>query len=298
MTRTATWVNIGTDCRDCGNDLEKILTKSNLDYEVSKTSIFLPNGTAIPDKVATVKNDGTYIGIVSPSYKVYQNREAFEFISEIPDIQIIKAGETKTGLVYVIGKLPETKVLGDTFDPYVIFQTSHNGRYNVKATICPLRMVCQNQFAMSFKTMSNTFNIRHSSLLPSKVVQAQELISDTSIYMAGFTNTAEELAMLKISGTDTVYEIIDKFFESTKQITQRQQKAIEERKEFFMRCYESDDNTDFRGTVWGLTNAMTDFLTHKKHKNTRNANDSAFMSVTFDTTALNKFVQIASSMAR
>lgn len=43
---------------------------------------------------------------------------------------------------------------------------------------------------------------------------------------------------------------------------------------------------------------MTDFLTHKKHKNTVNANDSAFMKVTFDTEALNRFVTLATAMAR
>ena len=40
--RTATWTKIGTDIRDCGNDIDRILEKSNLDYEVSKSEIFLP----------------------------------------------------------------------------------------------------------------------------------------------------------------------------------------------------------------------------------------------------------------
>lgn len=295
--RTATWINIGTDVRDCEN-ISEAITKAKLDYKVGKSEILLPDGRIIPDRVATMKDTGEYIGVVSPSYEIYQNEDAFEFISEIPDIQLVKAGETNTGMVYVIGKLPEVEVLNDSFEPYVIFQTSHNGRYNVKATICPLRIVCQNQFAMSFKQISNSIDIRHSRQLPSKIAQAQTLLRDTAIYMKGFTNTALELAQLKIGSTDNVYAIIDKFFEGTKQITERQQKVIEGKKEFFLRCYEADDNTEFRGTVWGLTNAMTDFLTHKKHKNTKNANDSTFMSVTFDTTALNKFVQIAKSMAR
>ena len=136
--RTATWIRTGTDVRDCGNDIDRILTKANLDYTVDKSPIFLPNGYEIKDKVATVrKEDGVYIGVVSPTYEIYQNADAFRFISEIPNIDILKAGETHTGLVYMIGKLPDVKVLNDTFEPYVIFQTSHNGRYNVRATICP-----------------------------------------------------------------------------------------------------------------------------------------------------------------
>ena len=93
--RTATWIHTGTDVRDCGNDVDRILTKANLDYTVDKSPIFLPTGYEIKDKVATVrKEDGVYIGVVSPTYEIYQNADAFRFISEIPNIDILKAGET------------------------------------------------------------------------------------------------------------------------------------------------------------------------------------------------------------
>lgn len=298
-TRTATWINTGTDVRDCGNDVDRILEKAHLDYTVDKSSIFLPNGFEIKDRVATIrKEDGTYIGVVSPTYEIYQNADAFRFISEIPNIDILKAGETHTGLVYMIGKLPDVTVLNDTFEPYVIFQTSHNGRYNVRATICPLRFVCQNQFSDAFKHISNTIDIRHSRRLPTLVAQAQELLTDTSEYMAGFTNSAEELAMLKIASRDTVYQIIDKFFDSAKEISERQKAAMDEKKEFFMQCYLEEDNREFQGTVWGLANAFSDYMTHRPRKNTAYANESAFMSVTFDNKALSRFVELASSFAR
>ena len=294
--REATWINIGTDVRGV-KTVDEILTAAKLDYEVSKSEIILPNGKVIPDKVATVKDTGEYISVVSKSYKIYQNQDAFEFVGDIPEIEFQKAGETGTGMVYIIGKFPEVKVLNDSFEPYVIFQTSHNGRYNVRATICPLRIVCQNQFAMSFKAMQNTINIRHSKQLPTKVAQAQTLIKNTAIYMQGFTNTAEELALLKLNNPNSVYEIIDAFFESTKQITERQQKNIEEKKESFLKCYEADDNQNFKGTVWGVTNAFADFVTHMKRKKTARANESAFMSVTFNPTVMTKFLEIAKANA-
>ena len=43
---------------------------------------------------------------------------------------------------------------------------------------------------------------------------------------------------------------------------------------------------------------MTDYITHKKHKNTTHANDNAFMRVTFDTEALNRFIEVATAFAR
>lgn len=279
--RETSWRHIGTDISG-STTIPQILTAAGLDYEVRKEPIFLGSGIQIPKKMATVKSTGQPIGVVSDSYEIYQNAQAFDFVGDIPGIQFEKAGETHTGMVYLIGKLPELTVLGDTFTPYVIFQTSHNGRYNVRATICPLRIVCQNQMAYSFKQMRNTIDIRHSRQLPTKVAQAQALLRDTATYMAGFTNTAEELALLKIGSNDNFYAILDKFFDSTRELTERQARAMEEQREFFIRCYNADDNANFRGTAWGVVNAFSDFETHREGKKTKTAADSRFMSVTFD----------------
>ena len=279
--RETTWRNIGTDV-STETTVSGILTAAGLDYTVEKQPIFLANGAQIPKKCATVKSTGTPIGVVGDNYEIYQNDEAFGFVADIPNIQFEKAGETATGMVYIIGKLPELKVLNDSFVPYVIFQTSHNGRYNVRATICPLRIVCQNQFAYSFKQVRNTIDIRHSRQLPSKVAQAQALLRDTATYMAGFTNTAEELAMLKIGSKDNFYAIVDRFFDSTRELSERQARAIESQREFFIQCYNADDNANFTGTAWGVVNAFSDFTTHREVKKTKTAADSKFMSVTFD----------------
>ena len=292
MNREATWAGIGTDISQC-HTMEEVLTKSGLNYTVHKEEMFLANGTKVPGKRCTVKDDGTPIGVVSSKYSVYQNQDAFEFISEIPDIRYIKGGETHNGLVYLIGALPDLTVLGDTFTPNVIFQNSHNGIFTVKATICPLRIVCHNQFAYSFKHVRNTISIQHSRRLPEKVAQAQKLIVDAAQYMNGFTNTAEELAALHITDTDR-YAIMDAFFDSTREMTERQQATMEEQRAFFERCYEEDDNTNFRGTAWGIINALSDFETHKAVKQTENVSESRFMSVTFDTAAMQKMLSIIS----
>jgi phage/plasmid-like protein (TIGR03299 family) len=287
--RTSTWNGIGTSVKTA-TTVEEVLANAGLDYTVHKEPIMTQSGIIIPDKVATVRDDGRPIGVVSKTYEILQNADAFGFVNDVPGIQFEKAGETKTGMVYLIGKLPDTTVLGDTFTPHLIFQTSHNGRYNVRATICPLRIVCQNQFAYSFKQMRNTIDIRHSRLMPTKIAQAQQLIADTAIYMQGFSDTAEELAMLKLNNPGSVYQIIDAFFESTKEITEIQKKHMQEKKDYFIKCYEADDNANFVGTGWGVVNAFSDFNSHgairARGGDIRRARESQFMAVTFDTDIL------------
>lgn len=283
--RQATWSGLGTDVSGT-TDVQEVIRLSGLDYTVEKQPVFLQNGVQIPGRCATVKKEsGQPIGIVSKGYEIYQNADAFDFISNIPDIEFESAGETGGGLVYIIGKLPGVTVLEDSFTPYVIFQTSHNGLFNLKATICPLRIVCQNQFAYSFRQMRNTIKIRHSRQLVAKMDQALELIRSTAVYMEGFTNTAEELAMLKLGNSNSVYQICDAFFDSTKAITERQQKILADKKALFISCYEADDNANFKGTAWGVVNAFSDYTTHSSSikKPTQKTLENKFVSVTFDT---------------
>ena len=197
-------------------------------------------------------------------------------------------------MVYIIGKLPSLTILNDTFTPYVIFQTSHNGWFSLRATICPLRIVCQNQFAMSFKNMENTISIRHSSRIDSCIAEAQQLLKDTALYMQGFTNTAEELALLHITDTDR-NKIIDAFFESTKAITDRQKEALDEKKTRLNLCYKDADNANFTGTAWGLVNAFTDYETHRERKQTERSAETTFSQVTFDAGAMSRLLSIIRS---
>lgn len=291
MERTATWSGVGTDVSE-KTSVDEILQKAGLDYTVTKEPVYLRDGILVPSRIATIKSETREpIGLVSDRYEIYQNADAFKFLEEIPDIQFVRAGETYNGMVYIIGKLPTLKVLDDEFTPYVIFQTSHNGWFSLRATICPLRIVCQNQFAMSFKNMTNTISIQHSKRLEGRIMEAQQLLKDTAIYMQGFTNTAEELALLKITDTDRS-KICDAFFESAKAITERQKSSFEERKSRFNLCYNDDDNGNFRGTAWGLVNALTDYETHKERKQTPHSADTAFMQVTFDPSVMSRMLSI------
>lgn len=291
MVRQATWSSIGTDVSGT-TTVDEILKAANLDYTVVKEPVYLHDGILVPSRIATLKQETREpIGLVSERYEVYQNADAFRFLEEIPNIKFVKAGETYNGMVYIIGELPSLTILNDTFTPYVIFQTSHNGWFSLRATICPLRIVCQNQFAMSFKDMQNTISIRHSSRIDSCIAEAQQLLKDTAIYMQGFTNTAEELALLKVNDADR-NRIVDAFFESTKAITDRQKDALAEKKARLNMCYTDDDNANFTGTAWGIVNAFTDYETHRERKVSERTAETTFTQVTFDPAALTRLLSI------
>ena len=298
--RTTTWNNVGTDVN--ATNVNDVLSQAKLDYKVITQPIYTDfGGTSIliPDKVATVREDkGEVLGVVSPNYEVCQNKDAFDFVDNIDNVTFVKAGQTATGMVYVIGKLPEVTVLGDTFVPYVIFQNGHNGRYTVKTTICPLRVVCQNQFNMAFKESPNTISIRHSNKLTGKIAEAQRVLKETATYMSNFGNTAEELATLKLGSEANVKEIINAFFKESENDTQRKINNINEQREELFKAYKADDNANFTGTAWGLINGFSDYITHRETKNTVTKDEGKFMSVTFDPKMFAMFTQHVMNFAR
>lgn len=289
--RSSTWMNIGTEVNGA-KTVNEVLERANIGYNVAKMPLSIA-GTdiVVPDKVATVRTDtNEVLGVVSENYEICQNEDAFAFIDSVDNVEIVKAGQTYTGMVYMIGKMPSTKVLNDEFTPYLIFQNGHNGKYTVKTTICPLRIVCQNQFNMAFKESANTISIQHSRNYPARLAEAEKLIKRTAQYMQNFGNTAEELAMLKIKDTDTVRNIINAFFTYDEKATDRQIRTIEEQREQMFTAYNADDNSNFTGTAWGLVNGFSDYITHREMKNTKNKNDSQFMTVTFDPRMFTAFV--------
>lgn len=300
----ATWDSIGTSIVGMGKQthLAEALDKANLNYYVGKENITTASGLIIPGKQATVKhyNDGStaVAGVVSPSYEVMQNIDAFNFVDDLVDegVEIIKAGETYTGMIYLIGKMPEVTVLGDTFQPNIIFQNSHNGTKTLAATICLLRIACQNQFASTFKNADNAIKLRHTRTLEQRLALSQNILREAYTYAKTFGNDAEELAKMHISDV-SVNKAFDLLIGAAKdELTQRQQNNIEDMRTAFRAAYHAEDIQNFRGTAWGALNAYTDFATHRETKNTQHGAERKFMDVSFgDDTA--RFLRILKEVA-
>lgn len=283
-TRQPSWAKIGTDIpMGMNTKVQEALEASSLNWTVEKVALTLPDGSVVPDRQACVTHIGDkthYLGTVSPRYEIVQNVEAFEFTDYISsDIVYKKAGITHNGMVYLIGQLPETKVLDDVFSPYVIFQNSFNGRFNLAACITPLRIVCQNQFAISFKESTNKIMLRHSKQVRDQLMEGKRVLMGVSDHMSRISALAEQFATIKLSSSELAQAINMMFplpvandTDNTKKVIAR----IQEQRERFMDAYKMDDNRNYVGTAWGLVNAYTDFMTHYESSRNRYA-DAMFL---------------------
>lgn len=290
VDRTTTWHAIGKDVKEC-KSMETVLKKSGLDYTVEKRPVFMDAGGAakfrvqIPNRYVTVrtKDDHPY-DVVSDKFEIIQNRDAFDFVNYMgEDLSFEKAGETQSGMVYIIGKLPEVDILGDAFVPHVIFRNGFNGKVKITAAITPLRMVCQNQFNFAFKNTANTMTIRHVQNAESKLVEARETLRLCSDYMQGLSDMAEHFAGMKIS-VPTAEKVMNYLFPlpDDTRINPMKRRTLEDQREAFKRAIDTDDNANFKGTAWGLINAYTDLITHKEPAGKRDDRfEGKFVNTTF-----------------
>lgn len=291
--RTTTFANIGTDI-STSKTSEEVLNAAGLNYNVIKKNMYLraSDDSLIdyPDKKFTViEGTNQVLGVVSSKYEVCQNRDAFSFIDYVGSNQegfeYVKAGQTAGGLVYIIAKIPNVTLMGDAITPYIIFQNSHDGMNSVKATICPLRIICQNQFNVSFRESSNTVRIVHSSQMDARMLTAREMMRDVAGYMKTFEDTAEYLATKKISYDQVLKLFNDVFQYKPETMSNRQIQNFDNARNEFMACYNNEDNQNFKGTAWGVMNGAADYLTH--HRSIRKTSpDTIFVNTTLLATTL------------
>ena len=295
-TRTATWTNIGSNIRKAST-VQEALELSGLNYTVEKVPIFLENGTPIPGAFCTKReNSDTTYGVVGSQFEIVQNIEGFDFInSMIPEgLKFLKAGENHK-FIYIIAQLPSIDVLGDEVAPHIIFQNSHSGSTTLKATIAPLRIVCENQFNLTFRKAANKISLRHTKSIKGKLHTAQEVLIHSSDYISEFQKEAILMAQKKVSKSQ-VDHLLDDIFEIKEEFNPTQVRRMEEKRDRFLAAYQAEDNQNFIGTQWGLVNAYTDFVTHKPlKKDTTQALENHFIKTTLKG-SINDFVRTVAKM--
>lgn len=282
LPRIASWSGIGTTINE--KTVDTALEKAKLNYTVEKETLWLTDKTKIEDMVANTyldeKGHKHILGIVGEKYEVVQNREGFAFVDYISEgLKFVKGGMTHTGMVYLIAELPSVDILGDKFNPYVIFRNSFNGKYQLSAAITPLRVVCQNQFNFAFKRTENTINIRHSARVGERMEEAKEVLRGVANYMGKLNEVAQQFSKVKLTQSETE-QAINMLFPTPDNADDLKKVVLAQQKKAFAKMLNADDNQNHKGNAWGLVNAYTDFITHTSIRKGR-YDDSQFMNTCF-----------------
>ena len=123
------------------------------------------------------------LGIVSDSYGVVQNEQAFKFIDTLCSGKDTDRNDTPTiescGVlgngerIFICCKFPEDIILNsqndDRIERYIVFTTSHDGTGAVRCVCTNVRVVCNNTLSIALANNSGRFSLRHSSNVMSRL---------------------------------------------------------------------------------------------------------------------------------
>lgn len=265
--RFVPWHGLGTPVAEALSSKEAI-KMAGLDWTVEARPVYtdaLDRKLLIPNIKANVRStDNKVLGLVTDRYKIVQNKDAFDFTDSLigPDCKYETAGSLMDGKkVWLLARMPETKVLGDAFDPYICFTNTHDGSGSIKVCCTNVRVVCQNTLNMALNGAKRMWSTRHLGDLKSKMEFARQALELAGLYNEQFAKFAEKAANTKIT-EDKQQEIIATLFPIVEDETDRKKNNVMKDREKFEQCVYALDLRAFYGTLWGLLNAASDFSYH------------------------------------
>ena len=268
MNRNLPYVNaFGTVDISSANNVNEALQLSMLDWNVDSKIIYNENGEPYERFRANVReSDGKLLGIVTDRYSIVQNIDAFDFVDNLVSegFEFDRAGQFRDGRsIWVMGSLPKTQILGDDISNNVVFVNSHDGSSGVKVMMTPVRLICSNMLNLALRKADRIWATKHTGGIYTKLEEAKYTLGLVNKYMEELNNEAERLANIKISDAD-----IEKIFDIIYPVdinkdSERKINNISIIKDNFIQCYNAADISQFRGTVYGAVNAMSDLISHK-----------------------------------
>lgn len=259
--REVPWHGLGTRV-DEAMDSETALVKSGLLWAVESRPIVV-NGQEVPGYRANVRStDGAILGIVSESYRIVQNAEAFSFTDLLvgEGVTYETAGSLRGGKrIWLLAKLPEDyKILGDDFRPYVCFTNSHDGTQAVKVILTPVRVVCQNTLTLALSRAHRTWTTRHLGDVNMKLQEARRTLGLAQAYFEALGIEAEKLVEKKAN----IEELVKDLFPIDKSLGERAVANAKARQEEVQKACYTKDLKPFWGTGWAWINGVADVVSH------------------------------------
>jgi len=279
------WHGLGTLVEKALDSLEAI-KMAGLDWTVSKKLLFTNIGNEneyvpMPTAwMATVRDsDNTPLGVVTDKYQPVQNNEAFDFTDALigEGCRYETAGSLRNGQqIWLLAKLPESKLVGDAVDNYIVFTNSHDGKGSIRVAMTPVRVVCQNTLNLALGSAKRMWATKHMGKMDSKLEEAKLTLQFAQEYQVELAKKAEELAAKR------VYELeFERFLKELYPVPENSSSIIASRaNELRQRvriCYEKPDLANFQNTAWGILNAVSDAYFHgKPMRNTINYQENLF----------------------
>lgn len=248
------------------------LRLAGLDWRVEPKPIYTEtNGlfgramTPIPGFVANTRDsDGAVLGVVTDAYKIVQNTDAFAFTDNIigGDVRYETAGSLAGGKrIWLLARLPETEIVGDKVEQYLVFTNTFDGSGSVRVSCTPIRVVCQNTLNVALSTAKRSWSIRHTANIETRMKEAHDALQLAGDYIDALSVKADKMATQHLSENE-IDKLVKQLFPLAEEASPIILKRNAERQELFRTALKADDLQNFRNTKWQFVNAAADMADH------------------------------------
>lgn len=249
-------------------------------------------GNRLPNRQVLYRSD-THQGlaVVSDRYKVVQPSQVmdfFEWYVERNAFAMSAAGTMRGGaILWATAQTGNNAALpdGDELAQYVLMSTSCDASSSTEVRLTSVRVVCANTLAEA-KEDRASIKIRHSAMYDEDRVRREfnmRHLGDIRLPFNAFVETARDLAARQVNGrkaSDYLVAVVHRmrhgFLHSHQGVdrlmrdlpTGTERQKIEEAHAYqsMMRLFDGggmgSDLKGSRGTVWGLLNAVTEYVDH------------------------------------
>jgi len=256
------WHGLGTVIEGCPTS-EEAIRIANLGWDVVQEPVYLQNGKEVSNIYANIRKDTEdVLGVVRGRYRIVQNTESFSFVDNI--IQNTKGIECKYETagslfngrrVFMLVRLPDVNLVGDEVENYLFLSNSHDGTSGLMAGITNVRVVCNNTLQMAERSASRIWKIRHTESLKGKQKEAEIALGLALSYTERIKEDAQKLAMQKVDEE----RFFKEFFRKLQLTDKSKEKVMLSIGDIF---HNKNDLQNFRGTKWGLYNAVADYVSN------------------------------------
>lgn len=277
------WHGLGTFVTEAQTS-EAAIKLAKLDWEVHQSPVMYKTPSSLETVPASRVNwrwkddHPITLGVVSNSYGVVQNWEAFEFFDDIigsKDAIFETAGSLRDGrIVFITAKFPDfISVQGDDSltEMYCVLSMGHDGKTAIQVMFTPIRVVCNNTLLFAQRRSKLKLSIAHTKNAADRLQQAAQIMGIKNQLVSEFSDLAKFMQQVRVDdlrARRSAYWVLygKVSHDPNNVVTPAQDKRIDR----FMEYYAGDDSQKgITGTAWGLSNALAAFAQHEVAQTSR-----------------------------
>ena len=275
VTGTPAWHKLGQVVANAVTSAQAIeLARLNWEVEQWELKAFdreLGKEALVRNKYANVRKDtGTVLGVVSDHYRIFQNKDCFDFMDSLVADKLAMfetAGALKDGrVVWMLARIPTEYRAGtdDAIQPYILLTNSHDGSKALRLFPTTIRVVCQNTLNLALRDgLGEGISIRHRPSLSERVSEAREKLGIIHARFDQFDAELHTMLDKQMTGGE-----LERYFNASVPPTTGKRAEMRRRKIFhqFQSNFTNATNTlpGVTGTAWAAYNAVSQYFDHQR----------------------------------